>query len=126
LRDAFAQACDNREQLIHDDETWQYFVALLIRTKLASVRDSDVLERVRPSFPLTFETFMQTVTQAFGDHSIKTLNTQFDETQEQLENCRTFINMMNVNLLHRDELKQLATLIHKSSQQAITASKAMD
>jgi len=69
---------------------------------------------------------MQTVTQAFGDHSIQTLNTQFDETQEQLENCRTFINMMNVNLLHRNELKQLATLIYKSSQQAITASKAMN
>lgn len=58
---------------------------------------------------------MQTVNQAFGDHSLKSLNIQFDETHEQLENCRTFINMMNVNLLHRDELKQLATLIHKSS-----------
>jgi hypothetical protein len=35
---------------------------------------------VRPSFPLTFETFMQTVNQAFGDQSLKTLNLQFDET----------------------------------------------
>jgi hypothetical protein len=34
--------------------------------------------------------------------------------------------MMNVNLLHRDELKQLATLIHKSSQQAEGASEAMN
>lgn len=33
---------------------------------------------------------------------------------------------MNVNLLHRDELKQLATLIHKSSEQAVKASDAMD
>jgi hypothetical protein len=81
---------------------------------------------VRPSFPLTFETFMQTVNQAFGDQSLKTLNLQFDETQEQLENCRTFINMMNINLLHRDELKQLATLIHRSSQQAGKAQQAMD
>ena len=58
LRDAFTQACDNREQLIHDEETWTYFVALLMRTKLASVRDSEVLDKVRPSFPLTFETFI--------------------------------------------------------------------
>jgi hypothetical protein len=26
-----------------------------------------MLEKVRPSFPLTFETFIQTVSQAFGD-----------------------------------------------------------
>lgn len=74
LKDAFTQACDNREQLINDEETWMYFVAMLMRMKLASVRDSEVLEKVRPSFPLNFETFMQTVNQAFGDHSLKTLN----------------------------------------------------
>jgi hypothetical protein len=51
-----------------------YFVALLMRSKLASVRDSETLEKVRPSFPLEFDTFMQTVNQAFGDQSLKQLN----------------------------------------------------
>ena len=60
---------------------------------------------MKPSFPLTFETFIQTVTQAFGDESLKALGRSFDETQEQIENCRTFINLMNINLLKRTELK---------------------
>ncbi len=43
LHDAFIACCDNRAQLIKDDETWTYFVALLVRTKLCSVRDSERL-----------------------------------------------------------------------------------
>lgn len=33
---------------------------------------------------------------------------------------------MNINLLKRTELKQLATLIHRSSEQAETTNKAMN
>jgi hypothetical protein len=54
------------------------------------------------------------------------LNLQFDETVEQLENCRTFINMMNVSMLHRDELKQLASLVYRSSKQSKQAQEAME
>jgi hypothetical protein len=62
LKDAFITACDNREQVIPGEETWTYFVALLLRTKLCSIKDSELLNKFRPSFPLTFDTFMQTVT----------------------------------------------------------------
>lgn len=115
LRDTFMLACANREQLIYEETAWTYFVALLLRTKLCSVKDSEMLDKVRPSFPLTFETFIQTVSQAFGDQSLKSLNLQIDQTEEQLQNCRTFINLINVSQLHRDELAQLASLIQKSS-----------
>ena len=126
LRSAFNQACENRENLIKDQESWNCFVALMLRTKLISIKDSERLEEVRPSFPLTFETFIQTISQAFGDQSLKMLNLQFDETVEQLENCRTFINMMNVSMLHRDELKQLASLVYRSSKQSKQAQEAME
>ena len=42
-----------------------------------------------------------------------------DDTKEQLENCRTLINMMNIRFLQRTELKQLATLIYQSNQKGI-------
>jgi hypothetical protein len=105
LREAFIEAADNREQIIYNEESWMYLMAHLTRTKLVSMRDSETLERFRPSFPLNFETFINTIGQAFGDQSLKQLDLQFDEAQEQLNNCRTFINMMNINLLHRNELK---------------------
>lgn len=44
--------------MIKDEETWTYFIAILMRTKLTSLRDAEALEKVRPSFPLTFETFI--------------------------------------------------------------------
>ena len=56
-----------------------YLMALLSRTKLISMQDSEKLEKVRPSFPLNFETFINTIGQAFGDSSLKQLDQQFDE-----------------------------------------------
>jgi len=61
LREAFMEAADNREQVIYNEESWMYLMALLSRTKLVSIRDSESLERVRPSFPLNFETFINTI-----------------------------------------------------------------
>ena len=90
------------------------------------MQDTEALERVRPSFPLNFETFINTIGQAFGDQSLKQLDQQFDEAQEQLNNCRTFINMMNINLLHRNELKQLATLFNTGSKQAQHTLKSIE
>lgn len=45
----------------------------MMRRRLASVQDTAALERVQPSFPLNFETFVQTITQAFGDRTLKNL-----------------------------------------------------
>lgn len=46
----------------------------MLKTRLANVRDTDRLETVRPSFPLVFETFVNTVQQEFGDASLKSLD----------------------------------------------------
>jgi len=59
---------------------------------------------VQPAFPVDFETFVQTITQAFGDRALKNLEVTIDDSREQLENCRTLINMMNVKFLAKDEL----------------------
>ena len=44
------------------------------------------------------------MTQAFGDRTLKGLEVSIDDSREQLENCRTLINMMNVKFLSKDEL----------------------
>jgi hypothetical protein len=82
-----------------------HFISLLCKFRLATDRDVEQIETVKPSFPLTFETFVNTVQQKFGDPSLKQLNMNFDETKEQVENCRTLINMMNIRFLQRTELK---------------------
>jgi len=104
MRQVFREAADNRDDQITDLQTWNYLIALLQRNKLVSLKDTEVLERYRPSFPLDFDTFIKTVTQSFGDRSLKRLEMSIDDSKEQLENCRTLINMMNVKLLSRDEL----------------------
>jgi uncharacterized protein YaaR (DUF327 family) len=53
-----------------------------MRAKLANMNDRDRIDHVRPSFPLTFETFVNTVQQEFGDQNLKQLSLQFDETYE--------------------------------------------
>ena len=54
-------AADNREGLIYNEEVWNFMIALLLRQKLATIKDSQRLDTVRPSFPLTFETFINTI-----------------------------------------------------------------
>ena len=111
------EAADNREGLLYGEQQWNIFVALMQKSRLAGVRDVQVLETVRPAFPLTFETFINTVQQKFGDASLKALDANLDEAREQLENCRSLINLMNISFLKRGELHQLAKLVHKSHQQ---------
>ena len=111
--------------MVPDAQTWNYLLALMMRKRLASVQDVTALERVQPSFPLTFETFIQTITQAFGDRSLKNLEIALDDSREQLENCRTLVNMMNVKFLKKDELYQLATLLYHCSQKSKQSEEAL-
>lgn len=82
LRDVFILAADNREQILYDEGQWNYLIALILRNRMASMRDTDKLETVRPSFPLTFVTFISTINQHFGDGALKLLSSQFDEAAE--------------------------------------------
>lgn len=125
LKEIFTLAADNPEGILYNEQEWNYFIALLLKSRLAAVRDTEKLETVRPSFPLTFETFVNTVQQAFGDASLKHLDTGLDEAKEQLENCRTLINLMNIRFLKRTELHQLFKLIHTSHDQGIESQKAV-
>lgn len=84
------------------------------------------MEKVRPSFPLTFETLIQTINQAFGDPSLKQLSGQVDEAREQVENCRTLVNLMNLKLLKHSELSSLAHIIHGAQQKGELAHKALN
>ena len=77
---------------------------MFIKNKLASFEDIAMIEKYRPSFPVSFQTLLQTIKQAFGDQQIKELNHHLSESKEQLENCRTYINMLNVRSLTTDEL----------------------
>lgn len=101
----------------------------LILKKLATVKDTQTLDRYKPCFPLDFETFLKTVQQAFGDKSIKSLEKNIDDSREQLENCRTLVNMMNLKLLSKDELFNLSNIVytcHKSSMGAESSLKQIE
>jgi hypothetical protein len=62
LRQVFREAADNREDMVPDAQTWNYLTALMLRNRLASVKDIEVLEKYRPTFPLDFDTFIKTIT----------------------------------------------------------------
>lgn len=78
---------------------------------------------MKPSFPLTFQTLVSTITQAFGDHSVKQLNSYLIDSKEQLENCRTYINMLNIKNLNSNELFQLASILYYCKSKAADAEK---
>ena len=61
LKEIFLQAADNPEGLLYNEQEWNYFIALALKNRLITVRDTERLETVRPSFPLNFETFVNTV-----------------------------------------------------------------
>jgi len=61
LAKIFADTADNRDCVIESVEGWNLLTSNLLKTKLASVKDKDRLERVKPSFPLSFETFISTI-----------------------------------------------------------------
>jgi DNA-directed RNA polymerase sigma subunit (sigma70/sigma32) len=59
----------------------------------------------------------------FGDATIKDLNSNIIENKEQLENCRTYINQLNVRSLKSNELYQLANLLYSCNQKSKLAEK---
>jgi hypothetical protein len=81
---------------------------------------------MKPSFPLIFETFMNTINQTFGDANLKTLDVQYDEAYEQVANCRTLINMMNIKFLEHEELSSLTKMLYESHQQGKKAQEAIE
>lgn len=119
LRQVFREAADNRDDIIPDDRTWNLLIAFLLKKKLASIEDTEILEKYRPSFPLDFDTFIKTITQAFGDRTLKRLEINLDDSKEQLENCRTLVNMMNIKFLSKDELYQLANIIFQCNKKSL-------
>ena len=78
MRDIFMLAADNNEGLIYNEEVWNYMIALILRQRLANIRDTERLNKVKPSFPLTFQAFISTIHQEFGDDNLKQLDLQFD------------------------------------------------
>jgi len=54
----------------------------MLRNKLSSLKDTEILEKYKPSFPLDFDTFIKTITQAFGDRSLKSLEISLDDSKE--------------------------------------------
>ena len=103
LRNVFFDTV-SEEGRVQDEAEWDCLIAMFLKNKLMSIEDSKVLERYRPSFPITFTTLVQTICQAFGDPQIKQLNEYVSESKEQLENCRTYINMLNVKSLQAKEI----------------------
>ena len=47
---------------VKDEDGWDYLMAILTKVKLTSLEDQDRLSRFRPSFPCSFERFVQTIT----------------------------------------------------------------
>lgn len=68
---------------------------------------------------------LQTITQVFGDAHIKSLNRNMFDCKEQLENCRTYINMLNIRSLAASELHQLATILYTCKGKAQDTEKAL-
>ena len=62
LRQVFREAADNKDDVIYDNETWNYLIALMLRKRLANIKDTEIIEKYRPSFPLDFDTFIKTIT----------------------------------------------------------------
>ncbi len=56
---------------------------------------------------------------------MKRLEVTIDDAKEQLENCRTLINMMNIKFLSKEELYQLANIIYQSSKKSLEAEKSL-
>ena len=104
--------CTNEEGTIDSEADWIILIDNLTRNQLVSLKDTRRMEEVKPSFPLTFQTLVSTICQAFGDASVKQLNSYLVESKEQLENCRTYINMVNIKSLSADELFQLASILY--------------
>jgi hypothetical protein len=96
---------------------------MFLKNRVCSIEDTKRLEKCKPCLPLTFQTLLQTITQAFGDQSIKDFDSNISENKEQLENCRTWINMINVKQLSASELFQLASILYNCKKKSDEAEK---
>jgi hypothetical protein len=81
LRAIFFENCSPDGSIL-DQDSFDHLIAMFIRHKLVSIADSGRLEKVQPSFPMTFGTLIQTICQAFGDQSIKQLNQYLSESKD--------------------------------------------
>jgi len=97
----------------------------LLRLKLLSVKDLEKLNTFKPSFPCSFETFMQTITQIFADKNLRKLEEGFDDVKEQLENCSTHANLMNLKTLTNEELYNLSNILYSCSLKGQSANESM-
>ena len=124
LRSGFFD-CANDDGLLINDVQWETFISIMLKNRLLSIEDSKKLNKFRPCFPVSFQTLVSTITQAFGDDSIKQLNSYMIDSKEQLENCRTYINMMNIKNLSASELYQLASILYECKKRAEEAEKGL-
>jgi len=122
LRDVYFDNADD-DGKINDEIEWQTLISMLGFNKLVNSADTKILEKFKPSFPIRYETLLSTICQAFGDLQIKQLNEHMSDSKEQLENCRTFINLINVRSLKPSELNQLATILYSCKQKSDATEK---
>ena len=61
LKEVFYEAANNHEGIIYNEQQWNTLTALILRSKLGSISDIERIDHVRPSFPATFETFINTI-----------------------------------------------------------------
>lgn len=57
----------NYDGTINNSQEWDCLMAMFMKHRVLSVEDSKKLDRVRPTFPISFETLITTIQQAFGD-----------------------------------------------------------
>ena len=67
LLQAFNETSFGRSGIIKDQSDWDRLIVKFVEYKLISLENSDKLEQYKPSFPLTFQTLLATITQVFGD-----------------------------------------------------------
>ena len=125
LLSCFYETSLGKEGLIKDETEWDCLIAMFLKHRLISVEDSKKFDAFKPSFPLNFQTLLSTITQVFGDEQIKSLNQHMSDCKEQLENCRTYINMLNIRSLSAQELYQLATTLYSCMGKAKSTEKAL-
>ena len=123
LRNVFFDNVNNGDGTISNQDEWDCLIAMFLKNRLVSIEDVKKLEANRPCFPMTFDVLVNTITQAFGDQSIKDLGSSIIESKEQLENCRTYINMLNIKSLSANELYQLATILNTCMKKSKEAEK---
>ena len=106
------------EGTINSEEDWTNLLNAFRQHELMSIKNVNLLDKHQPSLPISFQVLLTTISQLFGDKQVKDLGHQLSESKEQLENCRTYINMLNINSLNREEIYQLANIVYHCKKKA--------